>query len=320
MRARPGLYFKDPLIWQPGLGGVSQFHLLFDVENETIDEVVGTFGFRTLEFQGEAVSINGVATRLVGVNLHEQHPCFGNSVPGWQSMRDIKLMKQAGINAIRTTHYPHAQEFYDACDREGMLVLAELPCWQYDSRHFNDTKVRDMCVDMARNMVAQLWHHPSIIGWVIQNESRTFERGAKEFFTAINNEFKKADPTRFTLSAENPYPPQAMMAAARAEGKAAGTLPPTAALVDATGHQQFRGVADGEGRAATGDSGALPWPDGQQADLRHRIRRGGQPRRPLAGNAPLVGGLPGRAFEPPHSRHHGLALGRGVLHQLLRRL
>ena len=109
----------------------------------------------------------------LGVNAHEQHPSFGNAVPGWQTTHDIKLMKQAGINAVRAIHYPHAQEFYDACDREGMMVLAELPCWQFDTHQFGDPKIKELCVDMARKMVAQLSHHPSIIGWVIQSDSRT---------------------------------------------------------------------------------------------------------------------------------------------------
>lgn len=227
--------FKDPTVWKPGIGGVSHFHLMLEEEKEVIDEVVGSFGLRTVELKGGQVVVNGEPVRLAGAAMHEQHPAFGSSVPGWQVTRDIKLLKHAGFNAIRAAHYPFSQEFYDACDREGMLVLAELPCWQFDSFQFTEPKVQEMSVQMARAMVAQLGHHPSIIGWIVQNESRTFDRGANEFFAAIHSAIKQADPMRFTLSAENPFPPQHLMAAARAAGSPAGPLPPTSQVVDAVG-------------------------------------------------------------------------------------
>jgi beta-glucuronidase len=229
----------SPRVWQPGTGGLSDYRIRFEGDGDVRDEIEGAFGLRTVAVNGHAICINGEKIRILGAAWHEQHPAFGNAVPGWQSMRDIQLMKHVGMNAIRTSHYPHAQDLYDACDRTGMLCVAELPCWQFNEHHFSNPKMRDFCVDYARQMVAQLGNHPSIIGWMIQNESKTFAEGATDFFGAISRAFKEADPSRLTLVADSPHPPEHL-----AVGQVSGPLgppAPTHALVDVFGINNYSG-------------------------------------------------------------------------------
>lgn len=230
------LRFDKPRIWQPGVGGMTSITL-----RAGDDVVTGSFGLRTVELRDGKVQINGQPLRLLGAALHEQHATFGSSVPGWQSDYDLALMKQAGLNAVRTAHYPHAQSFYDACDRAGMLVVADLPCWQFNSYHFDKPAMRDLCCDYARDMVAQLGHHPCIVGWLIQTESDTFEPGAYDFFKAIHDTFKRADPTRFTLSAESPYPPQHLEVVKQVRDQPHEAIPRTSEFIDAFGVNNYAG-------------------------------------------------------------------------------
>ncbi len=233
--------FVAPVVWELGKGGLSQWTITCPSVSGVTDKVTGLTGFRNADFASGHFILNGKPTRILGASWHEQHPTFGNSVPGWQVTRDIQLMKQVGLNAVRPAHYPHAQAFYDACDREGMLVIAEMPCWQFHPHQFASAKVRDLCCEMARQMVRQLSHHPCIVGWVIQNESKTYEPGAAEFFKAIHDTFKQADPTRFTITAESPAPPEHLTVVKKVSGEPTGGLPPTSAYVDVLGLNCYAG-------------------------------------------------------------------------------
>jgi beta-glucuronidase len=233
------LFFDNPAVWKPGEGNISEIGLTLLQGNDETDRVRGKFGFRTIETKGRDILVNGEKFRILGASFHEQHPAFGNSVPGWQWMSDLKLLKHCGLNAVRAAHYPYSQEFYDACDREGIVCIAELPCWQFNKYHFGNPYVLEFCSNYAETMVSQLGNHPSIIGWVVQNESKTFEPGAPEFFGGINTVFKKKDPTRFTLTAESPEPPEHLAVIKKVKGSPSGEPPPTSRIIDVFGINDY---------------------------------------------------------------------------------
>ncbi len=230
----------QPLIWQPGTGGSSRFEARFTTAKGCADACGGEFGFRVIAFRPDGLHLNGKPIRILGAALHEQHPAFGNAVPGWQARRDLQLMKHVGLNTVRAAHYPHSQGFYDACDLEGMLCLAEMPCWQFTPDQFGSQEVLESCLAMATEMVDQLGNHPSIVGWIVQNESKTTEPGAVPFFEAIARRFRDLDPARFTVTAENGTPPEHLAVVKKA--KALPTVPPpTHACVDVLGLNDYAG-------------------------------------------------------------------------------
>lgn len=233
------IYMDSPVIWQPGKGGMSEIKI--SLSGKETDSISGRFGFRTVEIKGRDVLVNGEKFYIRGASFHEQHPAFGNSVPAWQWVSDIKLLKNCGLNAIRAAHYPYAQGFYEACDSEGIVCIAEMPCWQFNEYHFKNAEVLEHCVSYAGKIVSQLCNHPSIIGWSIQNESKTFESGAAEFFSKINNVFKSKDPTRFTMTAENPEPPEHLAVIKKVKGAPKGKTPPTADIADTFGINDYSG-------------------------------------------------------------------------------
>lgn len=232
--------FQNPLLWKPGVGGLSRYTLTLDPRHPETDRIEGFFGFRSIRIEGRQILINEEPFQFRGAAWHEQHPVFGNTLPAWQIRHDLDLMRHCGLNAIRGAHYPYAATFYETCDRFGMPVLAELPCWQMTADHFQSPDFKNLCCRMAEEMVRQLDRHPSIVGWVIQNESKTFDDGAVDFYGAIAHTFKRCDSTRFTVSAEHATPPQ-HIGGINAPSTPFNRVPPTCAVVDVVGVNIYAG-------------------------------------------------------------------------------
>ncbi len=95
------------------------YTLLLETEGEVITDRVG---LREILIRDGAVCFNGAPIKFRGVNRHDAHPVAGPAVTLEHMERDLILMKQHNINAIRTSHYPNAPEFYHLCDAYGFLV------------------------------------------------------------------------------------------------------------------------------------------------------------------------------------------------------
>lgn len=127
------------------------------------------FGFRQVQVRGNQVFVNGRPIKLHGVCRHETHPLLGRSLsPEWWR-KDAELFRAANINYIRTSHYPPAEEFLDACDELGLYVECEAAlCWVRDTR----SPKYFPCLMRANleNIVCNR-NHPSVIVWSLANES-----------------------------------------------------------------------------------------------------------------------------------------------------
>ncbi|KAK3945489.1 glycoside hydrolase [Diplogelasinospora grovesii] len=137
-------------------------------------------GFRQVELIDGVFCVNGEPIKLRGVNRHEHHPDSGRAVPYAWLKRDLLLMKQHNINAIRTSHYINDPRLYDLADELGLWILDEcdLECHGLfvvggDGNSFasNNPDWEEAYVDRARQMVMRDYNHPSIILWSLGNES-----------------------------------------------------------------------------------------------------------------------------------------------------
>ena len=133
-------------------------------------------GLRKVEIHDGRLWINGVAVLLRGVNRHEMDPDTGHYVSRESMVRDIVLMKQFNINAVRTSHYPDAPLWYDLCDEYGLYLIDEANLESHGlvglpGLPANDPVWRAGFVDRARNMVERDKNHPSIVIWSLGNES-----------------------------------------------------------------------------------------------------------------------------------------------------
>ena len=150
-------------------------------------------GFRAIEIDDGALLINGQPVLLYGVNRHDHHRYSGKTV-NWGSMeKDILLMKQFNINAVRTSHYPNHPYFYLLCNKYGLYVIdeANLETHGLGSKLSNDPRWMTPHVERALRMAERDKNHPSIIFWSLGNES-----GMGPNHAAMAGYLHELDPTR----------------------------------------------------------------------------------------------------------------------------
>jgi beta-galactosidase len=167
---------------------------LKDASGKTIEVERCNFGFREVQLKGGQMLVNGVPILIKGVNRHENDPDTGYYVTVESMTKDIKLMKQNNINAVRTCHYPNDPKWYDLCDKYGIWLLDECNLETHGVIKIlpkDDPDWKDACLDRMKNMVQRDKNHPCVIIWSLGNES-----GYGSTHKAMADYTRKADPTR----------------------------------------------------------------------------------------------------------------------------
>ena len=177
---------------------------LKDEEGKTIEIIGQKVGFRRLEIKGGQFLVNGKAIYFKGVNLHEHHDRKGHVVDEETMRKDIRTMKMHNINAVRTSHYPQPEKFYELCDQYGLYVVDEA---NIESHGFGATKQgpfdtiqhiayrpewKAAHMERIKRMVERDKNHPSIVIWSMGNEC-----GNGPVFHEAYKWIKKRDPSRF---------------------------------------------------------------------------------------------------------------------------
>ncbi len=135
-------------------------------------------GFRTVEIRDQQFLVNGVPIKFKGVNRHDTNPDLGHTVSIDAMVKDITLMKQHNINAVRTSHYPNDPRWLDLCDRYGLFVIDEAdleshgthPCGDYNWMP-KVPEYEAAFIDRGVRMVMRDRNHPSIVMWSLGNEA-----------------------------------------------------------------------------------------------------------------------------------------------------
>lgn len=190
---------KNPKKWSAETPCLYTLLVTFKDNLGRVLEVKGCrVGFRKVELQDGNMLVNGVPVMLKGVNRHDHHPDLGRAVPLETMIRDVLLMKQHNINAVRTSHYPNDPRFYELCDYYGLYVFAEtdLECHGFFNvndlnRISDDPEWENAYVDRMSRMVETYKNHPSVIIWSLGNES-----GFGRNHRAMAKWIKSADLTR----------------------------------------------------------------------------------------------------------------------------
>lgn len=172
---------------------------LYDAVVSTGSERVAVrVGFRTVAVHDGQITVNGSPIRFRGVNRHEWHPDTGRTLDMATMRRDVELMKQHNINAVRTAHYPPDAAFLDLCDEYGLWVIDEcdlethgffLVDWR--SNPSDDPQWREALLDRIQRTVERDKNHPSVIIWSLGNEAGT---GAN--LQAMSEWLRARDPER----------------------------------------------------------------------------------------------------------------------------
>ncbi|NAZ77468.1 DUF4981 domain-containing protein [Kineococcus sp. T13] len=155
-------------------------------------------GFRTVAIVDGVFTVNGAPVKLRGVNRHEFSPDTGRAVGEVEMLADVLLMKQHGVNAVRTSHYPPHPRFLELCDEHGLWVVDECDLethgffftdWRENPS--DDPRWREDYLDRARRTIERDKNHPSIVLWSLGNESWTGQNLA-----AMSAWIKDRDPSR----------------------------------------------------------------------------------------------------------------------------
>ena len=130
-------------------------------------------GMRDVRLADGRLLVNGMPVLIRGVNRHEFDPDTGRTLTVESMRRDIELMKRHNINAVRTSHYPNDERWYDLCDEMGMYVLDEANIESHGlwGKPADDERYLGQFLARVQRMVARDRNHPSVIAWSLGNES-----------------------------------------------------------------------------------------------------------------------------------------------------
>ena len=164
------------------------------------DEVSARFGCRRFDFDAQkGFFLNGRSYPLRGVSRHQDRKGKGNALSYEDHAADMAIIREIGANTLRLAHYQHAQEFYDLCDENGLVVWAEIP---YITMHMSGGRADTL--SQMEELVVQNYNHPSVAVWGLSNEitaASAVDEELLENHRALNDLCHRLDPTRKTTMA-----------------------------------------------------------------------------------------------------------------------
>ena len=167
---------------------------------ESGDAVSARFGCREFRFDPEkGFFLNGRSYPLRGVSRHQDLKGKGNALSKEDHAADMRIIRELGANTLRLAHYQHAQEFYDLCDENGIVVWAEIP---YITMHMKNG--RENTLTQMRELITQCYNHPSIAVWGLSNEitaASAVNEDLLENHRLLNELCHRMDHTRLTTMA-----------------------------------------------------------------------------------------------------------------------
>ncbi len=183
------LELNEPVLWSPDNPYLYKAFLVVKSKGIVHDSLAVRFGVRTLAFDAEkGFFLNGSNIKIKGACCHQDHAGVGSAMPDYLQYYRVRLLKEMGVNAYRTSHNAPAPELLDACDSLGMLVLDEQRLLNSSPEYLSQFD-RLICRD--RN-------HPSVFLWSIGNEEGYIQTNGigKRIAQSLINRQKELDPTR----------------------------------------------------------------------------------------------------------------------------
>lgn len=191
---RMSVVVKSPERWTAETPYLYKLELkLQDADGKTLEQVQQPVGFRSIEIKDGRMLVNGLPIRFRGVNRHEHDPRTARVMSEERMLQDILLMKQANVNAVRTSHYPNVSRWYELCDSLGLYVMDEADIEEHGLRGTlaSTPDWHSAFLDRAVRMAERDKNHPSVVMWSMGNES-----GYGPNFAAISAWLHDFDPTR----------------------------------------------------------------------------------------------------------------------------
>lgn len=162
-------------------------------DGREVEHTSSRVGFRRVEVRNRQMLVNGAPVRITGVNRHEHDDTQGKAVTREGMLRDVRVMKQFNVNAVRTSHYPNDAHWYDLCDEHGLYVFdeADVEAHAFYQEICRDNRYAPSFLDRGLRMVERDKNHPCVIAWSLGNES-----GYGAHHDAMAGWIRHRDPSR----------------------------------------------------------------------------------------------------------------------------
>lgn len=214
------LYVENARLWQVRNAYLYRLRIRIMDGEELIDEYEQEIGIRTVKVEGTDILINGEPVYLKGFGKHEDSDIVGRGFSIGIMKRDFELMKWIGANSFRTSHYPYSEEIYQMAEREGFLVIDEVPAvGMFQSlMNFMEASTGKQTAFFKKEttpvllkahlraieeMIARDKNHPSVVAWSLLNEPETTNEAAVPYFKEVFDLANKLDmqkrPRTFAL-------------------------------------------------------------------------------------------------------------------------
>lgn len=182
--------------WEPGNAYLYEAEISYGEDYYT-----QSFGIRTVKVEKTQFLINGKPFYFKGFGKHEDSAVHGRGMDEALNVKDISLIKWLHGNSFRTSHYPYSEEMMNLCDKEGIVVIDEVPAvglnfsWE-DKEGFAKFRTKEHHQDVIRDMIDRDKNHPCIVMWSIANEPDTEKRPSEsyEYFKPLYNLAHQCDP------------------------------------------------------------------------------------------------------------------------------
>ena len=200
------LKVHDPMLWSIDHPNVYRMIVHVKRGERVLDEQSDTFGIREIEIRDNHLLINGERVRLTGMARHEESAWEGLAETSGTMLRDYDDMKSLQMTLTRPVHYPQNPFILDYADRHGILLIPEIPVWQFSEAQLKDPKVLDLARQQLREMIEESGNHPSVFAWSVCNESDMETAGGIAYFRAMRDFIRRLDPERFVSYADDHLP------------------------------------------------------------------------------------------------------------------
>ncbi|RME64623.1 MAG: beta-glucuronidase, partial [Caldilineae bacterium] len=210
--AEATLQVADARFWSPQDPHLYPLTVVLSDGDQVVDRYTLDVGIRTIAVEGDRILLNGEPITLTGFGKHEDFPIHGRGLDLPVLVKDYMLLKWIGANSYRTSHYPYSEEAMRLADREGILIIDEIPAvglFFEDGPENIQTRL-EQCKQQVRELVARDKNHPSVIMWSVANEpippnmmqrfmggeAPPVDPATTDFFAQLIHLTRSLDPTR----------------------------------------------------------------------------------------------------------------------------
>lgn len=194
--------FNNPILWEPNNPKLYLVKSIISRNGMIVDEISYKIGIRDLKINNKSFYLNGRTFELKGINYVEDFPNYGSAIDYESIEKDIRNLKNLGVNIINVKYYPPSPFLVSLCDKYGIFICENIPIWNTPAVFLQDAKYLNVIENYTREMIYRDKNHPSVFAWGIGLNFDTSDPIAINYCNHINNFIKNLD-NRFTFYTTN---------------------------------------------------------------------------------------------------------------------